>query len=229
MRGFRALLVTAMRARWITIARHARPLRRCRSRRCRFVPRQFFPASDRPELLVDLTPAAERLDLSPARRRPSGSTRCCRAIPTSSAGAPMSAAAPSASTCRSTSQLPNDFFAQAVDRRQGRRGARPAAGAAREGAGRGVPGRRRAASPRSSSGPPVGWPVQYRVSGPDVETVRDIALELAQAIAANADARGVNFDWIEPARQLRDPDRPGPGAAARPELADAGRRCSTRS
>src|SRR4029453_15575932 len=54
MRGFRALLVAAMRWRWVTIAVTlasfvaailASPL----------VPRQFFPSSDRPELLVALT------------------------------------------------------------------------------------------------------------------------------------------------------------------------------
>jgi len=51
---FRALLLTAMRRRWITVAITltcfvasllALPL----------VPRQFFPASNRPELVVDLT------------------------------------------------------------------------------------------------------------------------------------------------------------------------------
>ena len=52
-------------------------------------------------------------------------------------------------------------------------------------------------------GPPVGWPVQYRVTGPDVETVRDIAFRVAQVMAADAGARGANFDWMEPARQLR--------------------------
>ena len=52
-------------------------------------------------------------------------------------------------------------------------------------------------------GPPVGWPVQYRVSGPDVDQVREIALKLAQIIATNPKAEKVNFDWIEPARQVR--------------------------
>jgi multidrug efflux pump subunit AcrB len=52
-------------------------------------------------------------------------------------------------------------------------------------------------------GPPVGWPVQYRVSGPDIDQVRDIALKLAQIIATNPQAEQVNFDWIGPARQLR--------------------------
>ena len=52
-------------------------------------------------------------------------------------------------------------------------------------------------------GPPVGWPLQYRVSGPDKDEVRRIALELAQVVGTDPRARHVNFDWMEPARQLR--------------------------
>ncbi len=59
-------------------------------------------------------------------------------------------------------------------------------------------------------GPPIGWPVQYRLTGPDVEVLRSRALELAGVVASYPDAREVHFDWIEPARQLRieiDQDR----------------------
>jgi multidrug efflux pump subunit AcrB len=52
-------------------------------------------------------------------------------------------------------------------------------------------------------GPPVGWPVQYRVSGPDLNQVRDIALQLAQVVATESRTRQINFDWMEPARQVR--------------------------
>jgi multidrug efflux pump len=52
-------------------------------------------------------------------------------------------------------------------------------------------------------GPPVGWPVQYRVSGPDISEVREIAAKLAQVVAKDPQAANVNFDWIEPARQVR--------------------------
>jgi multidrug efflux pump len=52
-------------------------------------------------------------------------------------------------------------------------------------------------------GPPVGWPVQYRISGPDLNEVRDAAFRLAQIVAGDARARQVNFDWIEPARKVR--------------------------
>jgi multidrug efflux pump subunit AcrB len=52
-------------------------------------------------------------------------------------------------------------------------------------------------------GPPVGWPVQYRVSGPDIVQVREIALKLAKVVATDPRAKNVNFDWIEPAREVR--------------------------
>src|SRR5262249_61550678 len=52
-------------------------------------------------------------------------------------------------------------------------------------------------------GPPVGWPVQYRVSGPDMNEVRDIALRLAQVVSSDSRARRGNFDWMEPGRKVR--------------------------
>ncbi len=52
-------------------------------------------------------------------------------------------------------------------------------------------------------GPPVGWPLQYRVSGPDKDEVRRLALELANVVGSDTRTRHVHFDWMEPARQLR--------------------------
>ncbi|MBL8373113.1 efflux RND transporter permease subunit [Accumulibacter sp.] len=52
-------------------------------------------------------------------------------------------------------------------------------------------------------GPPVGWPLQYRVSGPDKDEVRRLSMELANVVGTDARARHVHFDWMEPARQLR--------------------------
>jgi multidrug efflux pump subunit AcrB len=52
-------------------------------------------------------------------------------------------------------------------------------------------------------GPPVGWPLQYRVSGPDKDEVRRLSLELANVVGSDARTRHVHFDWMEPARQLR--------------------------
>jgi multidrug efflux pump len=52
-------------------------------------------------------------------------------------------------------------------------------------------------------GPPIGWPLQYRVTGPDPEVLRSEALKLAGIIATYPNTRQIHFDWIEPARQLR--------------------------
>ena len=52
-------------------------------------------------------------------------------------------------------------------------------------------------------GPPVGRPVQYRVSGPDVETVRDLANGLAAAIGKSPDLADITFDWNEPSRVVK--------------------------
>jgi multidrug efflux pump subunit AcrB len=52
-------------------------------------------------------------------------------------------------------------------------------------------------------GPPVGRPVQYRIGGPDIQTVRDLAREFAGVIAANPKVGAPTFDWNEPERVLK--------------------------
>jgi multidrug efflux pump len=52
-------------------------------------------------------------------------------------------------------------------------------------------------------GPPVGWPIKYRVSGDDPLKVRSIAFEVANAIGADPAVRDVNFDWNEPIKVIR--------------------------
>ncbi|WP_229186328.1 efflux RND transporter permease subunit [Bradyrhizobium oropedii] len=52
-------------------------------------------------------------------------------------------------------------------------------------------------------GPPVGRPVQYRVSGPDIAKVRDLSQELAGIVRSNPDLGSVVFDWMEPARVVK--------------------------
>lgn len=51
-------------------------------------------------------------------------------------------------------------------------------------------------------GPPVDWPLQYRVGGPDVGKVRLYAEKLAQAIQSNPNARLTNFDWHDLGRSV---------------------------
>jgi hypothetical protein len=46
----------------------------------------------------------------------------------------------------------------------------------------------------------VGWPLQYRVSGPDPQKIRDFAYAVADLVATNPWALKVGFDWNEPIR-----------------------------
>ncbi|SLM61969.1 MULTISPECIES: efflux RND transporter permease subunit [Dickeya] len=52
-------------------------------------------------------------------------------------------------------------------------------------------------------GPPVGWPLKYRVSGPDISKVREYANALASLVAANTGAREVSLTAGEPERVIR--------------------------
>ncbi|NIY80997.1 efflux RND transporter permease subunit [Celeribacter sp. HF31] len=52
-------------------------------------------------------------------------------------------------------------------------------------------------------GPPVGKPVQYRVSGPDYAELRDHARAFAAAIAADDRLTAIALDWNEPTRVVR--------------------------
>jgi multidrug efflux pump len=52
-------------------------------------------------------------------------------------------------------------------------------------------------------GPPVGRPVAYRVSGPDVQTVRELSQGLGNILATNNQLGEVVYDWNEPARVVK--------------------------
>jgi multidrug efflux pump len=52
-------------------------------------------------------------------------------------------------------------------------------------------------------GPPVGKPVQYRVSGPDATKVRDEALKFATVMGSNPELTSIVLDWNEPARVVK--------------------------
>ena len=56
---------------------------------------------------------------------------------------------------------------------------------------------------RLENGPPVGFPVQFRVVGEDKQVIRGIADEVAAAMRANKWMRDVNFDWDEPSKVIR--------------------------
>jgi len=53
------------------------------------------------------------------------------------------------------------------------------------------------------NGPPVAYPVQFRVVGEDPATLRLRANEVKEAMRANAHMRGVNDNWNEPVKVIR--------------------------
>jgi multidrug efflux pump subunit AcrB len=199
-RWYSQFLTAAIRAKWLTIAVTvalfagsflAMPL----------IPRQFFPSSDRPELLVDLSlPQNASIYASEAIAKKfdaalNGDPDVARWSTYVGRGAirfylPLNV------------QLPNDFLSQVVivakdvaaRERLRARLAKLLADDFPAVIGRIYP---------LELGPPVGWPIQYRVTGPNVSQVREIALTLAQTVAGNPEAVYVHFDWIEPARQVR--------------------------
>jgi multidrug efflux pump subunit AcrB len=200
LRAYAGLLGVAIRLRWITLLLAVVAFAAA-VYAVRFVPQQFFPSSDRTELLVDLTlpqnasihateAAVQRLDAALAQDPDVAHWSSYVGRGAIRFYLPLNA------------QLPNPFFAQAVvvakdlAARQ-RLEPRLEALLAEQ-----FPAAVTRVYPLEL-GPPVGWPVQYRVVGPEIEAVRRIALQVAQAIAASPDARDVNFDWIEPSRQLR--------------------------
>ena len=56
---------------------------------------------------------------------------------------------------------------------------------------------------RLENGPPVGYPVQFRVLGNDIATVRKIAGEVATAVRANPNVQNVHLDWNEQVKTVR--------------------------
>ncbi|MFG1464310.1 efflux RND transporter permease subunit [Xanthobacter sp. DSM 24535] len=197
---YRGLLTLALKARWITVAITvglfvlsvlALPL----------IPQQFFPSSDRPELLVDLR-LPQNASIYGSEEITERFDAIVRADPDVDRFSSYVGRGAIRFYLPLNVQLPNDFFAQAVI------------------VAKDVPARERLRVKLEKVleeqfpnvvgrvyplelGPPVGWPVQYRVSGPDIEKVRQIAFQLAGVVASNTKVEKVNFDWIEPGRQVR--------------------------
>ncbi|OZY43567.1 ACR family transporter [Pseudomonas fragi] len=52
-------------------------------------------------------------------------------------------------------------------------------------------------------GPPVGQPLQYRVSGPNIDLVRKYSIDLASVLDTNPNVGETIFNWNEPGKVLR--------------------------
>jgi multidrug efflux pump len=167
----------------------------------RFVPSQFFPASDRPELVVDLRlrhdasiyatdTASKKLD------------DILRSDPDIDHWSSYVGRGAIRFYLPLDVQLQNDFFAETIvvtKSLKAREQVRKRLEAALQEKFPEAVGR---ISPLEL-GPPVGWPVQYRVSGPDVHKVREFSDKLAGIVGASPNVNKVSFNWMDPIRKLR--------------------------
>lgn len=201
--AYRALLTSAMRWRWLTIAITI-GIFVAAIWALDQVPRQFFPSSDRPELLVDLQ-LPQNASIHATERLVDDFEQILRDDPDLASEIERWSTYIGQGAIRFylplNVQLANPFFAQAVivsKDIEARERLQPRLEQLLSEHFPQVVGR---VSPLEL-GPPVGWPLQYRVLGSDPTKLREIAMQLADLVAANPGARRVNFDWMEPEREL---------------------------
>ena len=198
--AYAAFLGAAIRAKWVTIgltiAAFAAALVLAGQ-----VPRQFFPASDRPELTVDLT-LRQNASIFATETEAKRLEAVLSADPDVDHYSTYVGRGAIRFILTFNVQLANPFFAQVVivakdfaarERLQKKLEAVLAEQ---------FPDVVSRVSPLEL-GPPVGWPLQYRITGPDKDEVRQQALAFAQLMASDPRTRHVHYDWMEPARQVR--------------------------
>ena len=199
-RGLRKLIDLALERRWWVIGATVAALA-VAVFGMRFVPQQFFPNSTRPELIVELrvkegasfAKTTEQVKALEARLRKDEDVRMFTVY--TGAGAPRF-------YLSLNPELPNPGFAQFIVVTKDLE--------ARER----VRSKLMAEAPtqfpetwirvtRLELGPPVGFPVQFRVVGPDTQKVRLIAREVEKVVASSDKVRDVQLDWYDPVRTLR--------------------------
>ena len=199
MRLFRAALIFCMRARWLVIAVTV-GLFAASLYGYGFIQQQFFPASDRPELVVDLS-LPQDSSIYATEHEVERFEALLKDDPNIEHYSLYVGQGAVRFYLPLNVQLSNDYFAQAVIVTKGI--------AEREI----VRARlQKALDTEFASlntriyplelGPPVGWPLQYRVSGQTPEGTRDAAFLVAQTIGQNPNTRLINFDWNEPMKSL---------------------------
>ncbi len=196
---YSAFLQGAIRAKWLTIGVTLGAFA-VAIFLSQFVPRQFFPASDRPELTVDMT-LRQNASIYATEAQAKRFEQLLHNDPDVDHYSTYIGRGAIRFILTLNVQLANPFFAQFVvvakdiEARE-RLQVKLEKVLAEE-----FPEVVARVSPLEL-GPPVGWPLQYRVSGPDQDRVRDIALDLAVVVGSEPRARHVNYDWMEPARQI---------------------------
>ncbi|CAM3733312.1 Multidrug resistance protein MdtB [Pseudomonas reidholzensis] len=166
----------------------------------RFVPQQFFPASGRPELMIDLK-LAEGASLSNAAEQ----VKRLEGLLKQQDGIDNYVAYIGTGSPRFylplDQQLPAPSFAQFVvlakslEQREALRSW--LIGTLDEQ----FP-QLRSRVTRLENGPPVGYPVQFRVTGEHIEQVRALARRVADKVRDNPHVVNVHLDWEEPSKAV---------------------------
>ncbi|KQZ80733.1 MULTISPECIES: efflux RND transporter permease subunit [unclassified Pseudomonas] len=164
----------------------------------RFVPQQFFPASGRLELMVDLK-LAEGASLS----NTADEVKRLEALLKDKAGIDNYVAYVGTGSPRFylplDQQLPAASFAQfvvlakTIEERESLRTWLIAT------LNEQFPALRSRVT-RLENGPPVGYPVQFRVTGEHIEEVRALARKVATKVRENPHVANVHLDWEEPSK-----------------------------
>ena len=196
---YSAFLQAAIRLRWLTIGLTLAAFVAAVFL-LRFVPQQFFPASDRPELTVDLT-LRQNASIYATEAQVKRLEAVLKGDPDIDHYSSYVGRGAIRFILTLDVQLANPFFAQFVIVAKDLAARERLQTRLEQILAEQFPDVVARVSPLEL-GPPVGFPLQYRVSGPDKDEVRRIALELAQVVSSDTRTRLINYDWMEPARQL---------------------------
>ena len=166
----------------------------------RFVPQQFFPASGRPELMVDLK-LAEGASLANTTER----VKQLEALLKQQEGIDNYVAYVGTGSPRFylplAQQLPAASFAQFVVLAKSMEDRERLRSWLIDTVDQQFPDLR-ARVTRLENGPPVGYPVQFRVTGEHIEKARALAREVADKVRENPHVVNVHLDWEEPSKAV---------------------------
>ncbi|HYH17774.1 MAG TPA: efflux RND transporter permease subunit [Azospirillum sp.] len=202
-RGYRILrrLVTAcVRARWLTIGVTVAAFVTAVVG-FGMVQQQFFPSASRPELLVDI-----RLAEGASFEATSAEVRKMEALLAADPNVDYWAAYTGGGSPRFylplDQQLQTSNFAQFMVMTKGLEEREHVMAALEKRLETDFPAARVRVS-RLENGPPVGYPVQFRVTGEDPATIRKIAYQVRDRMRAHANTANVHLDWDELSKRVR--------------------------
>jgi multidrug efflux pump subunit AcrB len=173
-----------------------------------FIPKQFFPTSNRPEILVDLWLPEGASFVETEREAKRLEQRLLKDPDIAYVASFIGEGAPRF-YLPLDQQLKNQNFAQLFLMSKSLEARERTLVRVREILAEEFPNVRSKAD-RLFNGPPVGWAVQVRVTGPDRLEVRRLAGEVAEVMRANPQVGNVHDDWLEPVPSVKlaiDQDR----------------------